>query len=117
MTIELKLKQKDRARSFFVPILNQIPGGQSPGTYLQDLQWNPVTANLLSVVYSNGSLAIFSINDESSKPPDCWTLPPAEGVTCINWSPKGKQLVAGEWHTCDPLTGRMRCIDSFSKTL
>ena len=75
----------------------QIPPSTPPGTFVQDLQWNPVTGNLLAVVYSNGSLALFGIA-EDSKPPDCWTLPPAEGIKCINWSPKGKQLVAGQFY-------------------
>ena len=75
--------------------LFQIPPNTPPGTFIQDIQWNPVTQNLISVVYSNGSLALFAVPDDASRPPDCWTLPPAEGITCINWSPKGKQLVAG----------------------
>lgn len=53
-----------------------------------------MTSNLLAVTFSNNSLALFSISD-GSKNHECWTLPPGEGITCINWSPKGKQLVAG----------------------
>ena len=54
-------------------------------------------ASMLAVVFSNGSMALFMINkDNPNAPPDCCTLPPAEAINCISWSPKGKQLVAGK---------------------
>lgn len=66
-----------------------------PGTRVNQLAWNPVLNSMLAVVYSNGSMALFMVAAEGSAPPDCCTLPPAEGITCVSWSPKGKQLVAG----------------------
>jgi hypothetical protein len=56
-----------------------------------------VTPNLVAVVFSNGSIALYT---EAGATWDCRTLPPTEGITCINWSPKGKQLVAGVEDQC-----------------
>lgn len=60
-----------------------------------EIAWNPVLASMFSVVYSNGGLALFMIGKDDLKV-DCCTLPPAEGINCVSWSPKGKQLVAGK---------------------
>jgi nuclear pore complex protein Nup214 len=55
-----------------------------------------VLASMLSVVFSNGALALYMVDaSDAGKAPDCCTVPPAVGVTCVSWSPKGKQLVAG----------------------
>ena len=51
---------------------------------------------MLAVVYSNGALALFMLDKDKADKVDCCTLPPAEGVHCVSWSPKGKQLVAGK---------------------
>ena len=67
-----------------------------PGTTVNQFAWNPVLNSMLAVVYSNGSMALFMVAAEGSDPPECCTLPPAEGITCVSWSPKGKQLVAGK---------------------
>ena len=66
-----------------------------PGTTLNQLAWNPVLNSMLAAVYSNGSMALFMVAAEGNSAPECCTLPPAEGITCVSWSPKGKQLVAG----------------------
>lgn len=68
----------------------------SPDTRVHQLAWNPVLASMLAVVYSNGSMALFMVDANESKAPDCCTLPPAEGITCASWSPKGKQIVTGK---------------------
>ena len=55
--------------------------------------------SILAVVYSDGSMALYMINSENpNATPDCCTLPAAEGITCLSWSPKGKQLVAGKYY-------------------
>lgn len=75
----------------------QIPTRTSPGVFVTELCFNPVLPSMASAVFSDGSMALFMINSEDpSREPDCATLPPAEAITCISWSPKGKQLVAGK---------------------
>eukprot|EP00095_Tigriopus_kingsejongensis_P002488 maker-scaffold64_size435223-snap-gene-2.25 protein:Tk02488 transcript:maker-scaffold64_size435223-snap-gene-2.25-mRNA-1 annotation:"nuclear pore complex protein nup214 isoform x3" len=68
----------------------------APRTRVLQLVWNPVLPSMLAVVYSNGSMALFMVSAEGSASPDCCTLPPAEGITCASWSPKGKQIVTGK---------------------
>ncbi len=76
----------------FTEVRAHIP----PGVTLSELCFNPVLPSMATAVYSDGSLALYMLStDDPSKEPDCATLPPAEGVRCVSWSPKGKQLVAG----------------------
>ena len=68
-----------------------------PGSRIVEFAWNPVLASMLAVVFSNGSAALYMVDAvDGSKAPDCCTIPAASGVTCVSWSPKGKQLVAGK---------------------
>ena len=71
----------------------EIPPATPPGVVIMELAWNPVMPSMLAVVFSDGSLALHMINDKGF---DSATLPPAEKICCISWSPKGKQLVAGK---------------------
>ena len=69
-----------------------------PGVFVLELNFNPVLPSMSCAVFSDGSLALYMLSaDDPSREPDCATLPAAEGVCCVSWSPKGKQLVAGKW--------------------
>ncbi len=49
---------------------------------------------MLGVVFTDGSMALYLVASDGSKF-DSTTLPPTEQISCISWSPKGKQIVAG----------------------
>jgi len=76
-----------------------------------------VISNLLAITFSNNSLALYGVSD-GNKDHECWTLSPGEGITCISWSPKGKQLVAGLFLPSNYLSGQARSIGDipFSQT-
>jgi nuclear pore complex protein Nup214 len=78
----------------------EIPGMTPPGVVIKEVVWNPVISPMLAIVYSNGSLALFLVKPDGTKF-ETATLPPGEGITCVSWSPKGKQLVAGNTQTLD----------------
>ena len=81
---------------FNFKISRQIRAIQPPGALITDLSWNPVIPTSLACVYGNGCLALFNLSAANlATAPECFTLPPAVGVTCVSWSPKGKQLVTG----------------------
>ena len=50
---------------------------------------------MLAVVFTNGSLAMYLVKADGSKF-DTSTIPPGAMVSCVSWSPKGKQIVAGK---------------------
>lgn len=70
----------------------KIPMGP-PGTCITDFSWNPVIPDLLAVCVSNGCLCLYSHDDTGKK---LNMLPPDKQVSCVSWSPKGKQLLAGD---------------------
>ena len=71
----------------------EIPGVTPPGVSLKELAWNPVLAYSMALVFTNGMLAMYLVKTDGSKF-DVSTL--YEGISCVSWSPKGKQLVAGK---------------------
>ena len=72
----------------------EIPALTPPGVEIKEVAWNPVVPAMMAVVFSNGSLALYEVKSDGSKY-DTTTVPPGQ-ISCISWSPKGKQLVAGK---------------------
>ena len=62
---------------------------------LELVRRHPLWPEMLAVVFTNGSLAMFLVKADGSKF-DTSTLPPGALISCVSWSPKGKQLVAGK---------------------
>ena len=54
----------------------------------RETHWNPITANMLAVVFSNGALTLHTVNDACTGV-DTTALPPGEHIQCMSWSPKG----------------------------
>ena len=71
----------------------EIPSQNPTGVNISEMLWNPVHPSMLSVVYSDGSLALYMPNEKGF---ETATLPAGEKIRCVSWSPKGKQLVAGK---------------------
>ncbi|VDM91768.1 unnamed protein product [Litomosoides sigmodontis] len=65
------------------------------------LEWNPQQSDMFAVATSDGVLSCYSFNiEKSSSVTLVGTVKHEHIVTCIGWSPKGKQLVVGDVSGC-----------------
>ncbi|XP_067431481.1 nuclear pore complex protein Nup214 isoform X3 [Thunnus thynnus] len=82
----------NKARRQKLPFASLQPAVPA-GTLVQDLKWSPAQASMLAACLSEGSMMILDVTDSVKL---LSSLPASDGITCICWSPKGKQVAAGK---------------------
>ncbi|XP_022623773.1 nuclear pore complex protein Nup214 isoform X2 [Seriola dumerili] len=82
----------NKARPQKLPFASLQPAVPS-GTLVQDLKWNPAQASTLAACLTDGSMLVLDVTDSVKVQAE---LPASSGITCICWSPKGKQVAAGK---------------------
>ncbi|KAJ8408706.1 hypothetical protein AAFF_G00253410 [Aldrovandia affinis] len=82
----------NKARHEKLPFASLRPAAY-PGTAVQDLKWNPLQASVLAACLSDGSMLVLEVTDSVTVQAQ---LPASVGITCVCWSPKGKQVAAGK---------------------
>uniref|UniRef100_A0A8C9XMZ5 Nuclear pore complex protein Nup214 n=1 Tax=Sander lucioperca TaxID=283035 RepID=A0A8C9XMZ5_SANLU len=85
----------NKARPQKLPFASLLPA-VPPGSLVQDLKWNPVQASMLAVCLSDGCMMILDVTDSVKVQAE---LPASNGITCLCWSPKGKQVAAGKMNS------------------
>ncbi|XP_029300235.1 nuclear pore complex protein Nup214 isoform X2 [Cottoperca gobio] len=85
----------NKARSQKLPFASLLPPVH-PGTLVQDLKWNPLQASMLAACLSDGRMMILDVTDCVKVSAE---LPASSGITCLCWSPKGKQVSAGKMNS------------------
>lgn len=80
------------ARQEKIPFASFTPSS-GRGMSVQDLKWSPTEAFRLAVCLLDGSMMVLDVKDSITISAQ---LPASEGITCICWSPKGKQVSAGK---------------------
>ncbi|XP_012724417.2 nuclear pore complex protein Nup214 isoform X2 [Fundulus heteroclitus] len=82
----------NKARLHKSPFASLQPAVASD-TLVQDLKWNPAQPSMLAACLSDGSMMILEVTDNVKMTAQ---LPATSGITCIGWSPKGKQVAVGK---------------------
>ncbi|XP_032395786.1 nuclear pore complex protein Nup214 isoform X6 [Etheostoma spectabile] len=85
----------NKARPQKLPFASLLPAVH-PGSLVQDLKWNPGQASMLAVCLSDGRMMILDVTDNVKVQAE---LPASSGITCLCWSPKGKQVAAGKMNS------------------